>query len=254
MRYLRILFVCTILVCVMFFWQAYAQDQLPPFIEFATINEDENSITIEGEGFGTIPPTVILGPYHLAIIFPSENMIVAQLPVDAAQIPVDLQSGQYQLTVIRNDDGMGASFSVSTGNVGPPGSPGPAGPPGSPGPAGPPGSPGPQGERGNAGPPGPQGPQGERGNAGPPGPPGLSRIETRTENCQYNGLGSCYAVCPNNGEAIGGGFETPQLPCPDGSCVNILESYRFDKERWRVVAILNNGARLITSVVCAMTN
>ena len=244
MRYLRILFVCTILVCVMFFWQAYAQDQLPPFIEFATINEDENSITIEGEGFGTIPPTVILGPYHLAIIFPSENMIVAQLPVDAAQIPVDLQSGQYQLTVIRNDDGMGASFSVSTGNVGPPGSPGPAGPPG---------SPGPQGERGNAGPPGPQGPQGERGNAGPPGPPGLSRIETRTENCQYNGLGSCYAVCPNNGEAIGGGFEIENL-CPDGSCVQILESYRYDKSRWRVVAIIKNGARLITSVVCAMTN
>lgn len=98
----------------------------------------------------------------------------AQLQVAGARIPLDINTGSGNDTVIINNQGDPCD-ECPPGPPGPPGPEGPQGPPGIPGPTGPEGPegpPGPIGEQGPPGPPGDQGPQGTPGPIGEPGPPG----------------------------------------------------------------------------------
>jgi hypothetical protein len=150
-----------------------AQDRHFPFILNVTENAQGTQITIDGNGFGSRTPDVVLNGSALTVTASSDTSITATLPTGIA-------AGAYLLTVARPDDhgfGHTAFFEADLGQIGPAGpqgAQGPAGPMGPPGAMGPAGPAGPAGATGATGPQGPAGATGATGAAGPAGPQGAT--------------------------------------------------------------------------------
>src|SRR4029077_13478315 len=119
-----------------------------PLISSATVDYVNNTLTINGSGFGSNPKAT-LGSTSLTTQTASNTKIVAAVP--ASSPASSFVSGSYGLLVTFSN-AIPALFDVALGGIGPPG---PMGPQGVPGPPGPAGSIGPQGPPGPAGPPGP---------------------------------------------------------------------------------------------------
>ena len=149
---------------------AYAQkknEPVPPpsnqlVILSTAVDRVNQTLTIQGIGFGTQSPQVWCENYLMTVISATDTQIIMFLP---NAVP----DGSHLLTVIRGNgekDRGGFIFNVGTAGEG---SVGPAGPQG---PAGPAGPMGPQGDPGATGPAGPAGPKGDTGAVGPKGDPG----------------------------------------------------------------------------------
>jgi hypothetical protein len=131
---------------------------------FAT---NPTQLQIEGSGFGSLRPTVVLGGTPLFLLSFTDTMVFAS-------VPVAVPPGTYTLVLTSGDpkSGSSAPFDVAIGAVGPAGATGPAGPQGPAGPMGPAGAAGASGATGPAGPIGPVGPGGAIGATGATGPQG----------------------------------------------------------------------------------
>jgi hypothetical protein len=141
-----------------------------PLIISATVDYTHNTLTINGQNFGS-GPTVTLD----ALPFPTQssagNQIVANFP--GGKAPSSFTPGTYFLTVqFRNQ--LPTIFGVDIGANGAPGAAGPSGAAGSPGAAGPAGPVGPQGATGPSGATGAQGSPGATGATGAVGPQGIA--------------------------------------------------------------------------------
>ena len=143
-------------------------------------------ITINGAGFGSARPTVVMGGTPLAVNDGFGNTkIVANLPTP---LPA---AGDYLLVVTNTSSRLLGVLTVTIGGAG---TPGPAEPPGPQGPKGDKGDKGDTGATGPQGPAGAQGPQGETGATGPQGPAGADGVspvgqpEPAGSNCQHGGL------------------------------------------------------------------
>jgi hypothetical protein len=139
-----------------------------PQIDSAVITSP-TVLQIDGSGFGTVRPTVVLGGTPLYLLSFTDTVVVAS-------VPVAVPAGSYTLVITQGSGkDISASFDVTIGAAGPAGATGPAGPAGPTGPAGPVGTAGvtgPAGLQGLAGPTGPAGVQGLTGTPGPSGPAG----------------------------------------------------------------------------------
>jgi hypothetical protein len=171
---------------------AEEKDHRHPVILSVSADPQLVVLTIGGQNFGDLTPTVTLDSVPLVVTGATPTQVLASLPPG-------LLPGSYRLTLARGtrrgDDRSDqpapkevAVFDVTlgavgpmgpkgekgdTGNVGPQGLPGPTGPKGDPGPTG---AQGPAGPQGPPGPAGSQGPQGQMGPQGPPGPPGAAGV------------------------------------------------------------------------------
>ena len=150
-----------------------------PVISMATadFSKPTPQITITGQNFGSVKPSVSLGGIALTVESYSSSSIVADIP--SSTLP-----GFYRLTVTKNDSLLKLSAELDitlagAASAGPPGPRGPAGPAGPAGAQGPSGPPGPAGSQGPSGAPGPQGTQGTPGQPGPAGPAGAAGPNTR---------------------------------------------------------------------------
>lgn len=133
----------------------------------ASLDRSQQTLVLEGQNFGAMPPTVFCGPYQMTVLSWSETQLVVLFP---AAIP----DGTHLFTISRGPSQLDQDRFYVTAQTpqvieGPAGPPGPAG---EMGPAGPTGPQGPAGEMGPAGPAGPAGPQGPAGSVGPAGPIG----------------------------------------------------------------------------------
>ncbi len=149
---------------------AYAQKQAEPVaptsnqlvVLSTAVDRVNQTLTIQGTGFGAQPPQVWCENYLMTVISATDTQIIMFLP---NAVP----DGSHLLTVIRGTgekDRGGFIFTLGSAGQG---SVGPAGPQG---PAGPAGPMGPQGDTGATGPAGPAGPKGDTGAVGPKGDPG----------------------------------------------------------------------------------
>jgi hypothetical protein len=162
----------------------WAASATPPQIASASqiFTTNPTQLQIQGSGFGSLRPIVVLGGTPLFILSYTDTMVFAS-------VPVAVPEGTYALVLTSAEPKIGSSapFEVAIGAVGPAGATGPAGPQGPGGPQGPagsagaPGAAGPAGAQGLAGPvgsagpagaPGATGPAGAQGSAGPIGPAG----------------------------------------------------------------------------------
>ena len=184
---ISLLLVCPVIVT--------AQENLLPIILDVTENIQGTQITINGTGFGSKLPKVLLGTTALTVTQSSNTAITANLPPATP-------AGAYLLTVQNSETSLLTIFTADIGQIGPVGPQGPAGPTGPMGASWPswsyrpcrtarcrwthrPGwrarsgwtrwsgwSAGQQGAAGPIGPAGAQGPVGAIGPAGPQGVPG----------------------------------------------------------------------------------
>jgi hypothetical protein len=160
---ISLLLVCPVIVT--------AQENLLPIILDVTENIQGTQITINGTGFGSKLPKVLLGTTALTVTQSSNTAITANLPPATP-------AGAYLLTVQNSETSLLTIFTADIGQIGPVGPQGPTGPmglpglPGAIGPAGPQGVAGPIGPVGAQGQVGPVGPAGQQGAAGPIGPAG----------------------------------------------------------------------------------
>jgi hypothetical protein len=148
---------------------AWADKTAPPQIASASqiFATSPTQLQIQGSGFGSLRPTVVLSGTPLFLLSFTDTMVFAS-------VPVALPPGTYALVLTSGDPKAGSSapFEVAIGAVGPPGATGPAGPQGPAGSMGPAGSVGAPGAAGPAGAQGPAGPVGPAGSAGTPGATG----------------------------------------------------------------------------------
>jgi len=125
-------------------------------------------LTINGTGFGSARPIVVMGGTPLAVSDGFSNTkIVANLPTP---LPA---AGDYLLVVTNTSSRLLGVLTVTIGGAGTPGPPGPQGPQG------------PKGDKGDKGDTGATGPQ------GPAGADGISPVgqpEPAGSNCQHGGL------------------------------------------------------------------
>ena len=122
-----------------------------PAIDKTEVSTNSNQLTITGQNFGAVTPSVMLdGPLPLTVVSFTDAMVVATLPPGIA-------AGSYQLTLTNLSTNKTGTFIATIGAVGPAGPTGPAGAQGFPGAAGPTGPTGPAGPQGPAGPAGPNG-------------------------------------------------------------------------------------------------
>jgi hypothetical protein len=142
-----------------------AQENLLPIILDVTENVQGTQITINGTGFGSRLPKVLLGTTALTVTQSSNTTVTANLPPATP-------AGAYLLTVQNSETSLLTIFAADIGQIGPVGPQGPAGAIGSMGVPGLPGAIGPAGPQGVAGPIGPSGAQGIPGPIGPAGQPG----------------------------------------------------------------------------------
>jgi hypothetical protein len=149
----------------------YAKGPTPTRLEIfnATVDWDNNTITVNGENFGAAPEAWLDG-FSLEITTSSDSSILAN-------IPVEIGSGTYRLFVVRQDfrkdhPEKADILDVTIGAVGPEGPMGPQGLQGEKGDKGDKGDPGEKGEKGDQGIQGIQGPQGDKGDKGDKGDPG----------------------------------------------------------------------------------
>lgn len=148
-----------------------------PLVISATVDYTHNTLTINGQNFGS-NPFVTLDTLSFAAQSPSSSsQVVANFP--AGKGPASFTPGTYFLTVTFKNQ-LPTIFAV---DIGANGAPGPAGAAGAQGPAGPQGSAGPAGPAGPQGLVGPMGPPGAtgamganglKGDQGPPGPTGTT--------------------------------------------------------------------------------
>ena len=134
--------------------RALADDEKHDPLILAAVPDSSASptqLTIMGENFGTLKPTVTLDSIPLAVVSFGSTSVTALLPAG-------LTPGSYLLMLQRNGQKQNtAEFDVALGAIGPKrregrsGAPGPAGPAGPSGPAGPVGPTGPQGPEGAPG-------------------------------------------------------------------------------------------------------
>ena len=135
---------------------AKGAETVVPLILDVTVNTQQTQITINGDGFGTKFPKVLLGTTTLTVTSSTNTSIQATLPGG-------LVAGAYLVTVQNESSHLLALFTAVVGQIGPSGPAGPQGP------SGPQGAVGPNGVAGSTGPAGAVGPTGP---AGPPGPAG----------------------------------------------------------------------------------
>jgi Collagen triple helix repeat (20 copies) len=134
----------------------------------------EETLALEGAGFGVDPGRVTLNGESLPVLFWSDNQILVQLPPGS-------RPGSYLISVFRPryNENRGkeggpeqeTTFVATIGAVGPQGERGEPGPRGG---TGPQGEPGVQGVPGPVGAIGPRGPKGEVGPTGATGPQGVT--------------------------------------------------------------------------------
>jgi hypothetical protein len=147
---------------------------------FSTVVDRANqTLTIQGQGFGTQPPQVWCESYSMTVLSATDSQLVVFLP---AGVP----DGTHLLTVVRGPaerDRAAFHAHVGTpgqgpagpaGQAGPKGDVGPVGPKGDAGAVGPKGDTGAAGSKGDTGATGPQGPAGAAGAAGPKGDTGAT--------------------------------------------------------------------------------
>lgn len=155
----------------------------PPLVVSATVDYVHNTVTINGQNFGS-SPTVTLDSMTFPTMTAASNKIVADFPNSTP--PPSFTPGTYLLTVTFKNQ-FPLIFAVDIGANGPQGPQGAAGPigpqgiqgaqglagaTGAPGPMGPPGPVGPAGTAGAMGATGATGPVGATGAQGPQGPAG----------------------------------------------------------------------------------
>jgi hypothetical protein len=129
---------------------AQGAETLAPLIVDVTVNTAQTQITINGEGFGTKTPKVLLGTTALTVVDSTNTSIQATLPGG-------LTAGAYLVTVQNESTHLLTLFTAAIGQIGPAGPTGPAGP---------------IGPQGNVGPAGPVGPTGDIGPTGATGAAG----------------------------------------------------------------------------------
>jgi hypothetical protein len=132
------------------------------------VDRANQTLTIQGQGFGSQPPQVWCETYSMTVLSATDSQLVMFLP---AGVP----DGTHLLTVVRGPSEKDrASFHahVGTAGQGPAGPAGAAGPKGDSGPAGPKGDPGAVGPKGDAGAVGPKGDTGAAGSKGDTGAAG----------------------------------------------------------------------------------
>jgi hypothetical protein len=146
-----------------------------PLIISATVDYTHNTLTIDGQNFGTVSAVTLDSLTFATQGGASSTQIIANFP--SGKAPSSFTPGTYFLTLTFKNQ-LPLIFTVDIGANGAPGPAGPAGAPGSPGvagatgpagPAGPQGVPGPMGPPGATGPTGATGAQGLQGAAGPQG-------------------------------------------------------------------------------------
>jgi len=168
-----------------------AADKNRLLIVSARANFTDNTVTIQGQNFGTGTPTVRLDGIRLVVTSSSAKKIVAKLP--AGILP-----GSYLLTVKAAGHGEGDeghnhfdAFDITLGAVGP------QGPMGMVGPRGPQGPQGPQGMTGMTGQTGPQGPAGTLALAGKSCP-----AHSFVTGFDANGAPQCSCVAESFNDSI----------------------------------------------------
>jgi hypothetical protein len=137
------------------------------------VDRANQTLTIQGQGFGTQPPQVWCESYSMTVMSATDSQLVVFLP---AGVP----DGTHLLTVVRGPSEKDrASFHAHVGSpgqglAGPAGAPGQKGDAGPAGPKGDAGAVGPKGDAGAAGPKGDTGAQGPAGSVGPKGDAGAT--------------------------------------------------------------------------------
>ena len=129
----------------------------PPLIASAEVGTDGATLVLAGVNF-VVTPTDTEDPDAGTPPAPSVSLALTPLPVTAssttsatATLPTTLAAGTYLVVLTRSDEALAVSY-LTTGAIGPQGSPGTTGPAG---PAGRKGLPGATGPEGSAGPEGP---------------------------------------------------------------------------------------------------
>ena len=209
----------------------------------ATVDRNNDTVTLKGMNFGPRRPYVYCETYLMTVLSATDDELIVSVPTSSL-------NGTYLFTVVRGNSMLDRDqFYVTTnppviiegkeGPMGPQGPPGPkgdtgatgpkgdtgaqgpkgdtgaTGPQGAQGPQGATGAQGPQGATGAQGPQGPQGaqgPQGPQGFVGPQGVPGVSGYErivadTGTINVGFLISSSIVAACPAGKRVLGGGHE-----------------------------------------------
>jgi hypothetical protein len=171
-------------------FQAHAQGL--PLIISATVNYTNNTLTINGQRFGS-GPTVTMDSMAFQTQSVSSSKIVANFP--AGSPASSFTPGTYSLT-LQFPRQLPAIFTVDIGANGPRG---PSGIQGPAGPMGAAGATGPMGPAGLNGAAGPQGPQGVSGPAGPAGPAGAAGSPGAPGTNGANGVGFTFRNAWNSG-------------------------------------------------------
>jgi hypothetical protein len=145
-----------------------------PLVISATVDYTHNTLTINGQNFGSGPAVTLDAlTFQTQGNLSSTKQVVANFP--SGRTPSSFTPGTYFLTVTFKGQ-LPTIFTVdigANGATGATGPPGPAGPQGATGPAGPAGV---AGAMGLPGPPGQAGPIGLTGASGPPGAPGAAGL------------------------------------------------------------------------------
>jgi hypothetical protein len=189
-----------------------------PLVLSATVNRNDETVTLKGLNFGKTAPAVFCETYPLTVLSATDTELVVYFP---AAVP----DGTYLVTVARgNGQGQRGVFFVTTqtpkevtGPAGPAGPQGEVGPAGPPGPQGETGAVGPQGATGAAGPQGLKGDQGltgatgEAGAVGPAGPAGAAGATGPA-----GATGSAGPAGPAGATGPAGPAGAPGLPGPSG--------------------------------------
>ena len=247
------------------------------------VDRVNQTLTMQGQGFGSRPPQVWCETYSMTVLSATDNELVVFLP---GGVP----DGTHLLTVVRGPSEKDrASFTMhvstpgqgpagpagpkgDTGAAGPTGDTGPAGPKGDAGPAGPKGETGaagpagPAGPKGDAGPAGatgatgPQGPQGLTGPQGPVGPQGAAGLTGYqmvssalfTQPLTAGQTVTATVSCLGGRRVMGGGFES----VPGSANLQLVASYPATFDSWRVSLRLssqdpNTSIQFRVHAVCA---
>lgn len=220
-------------------------------ITSATVDRNNDTVTLRGLNFGDQPPYVYCEATRMSVLAAGDEELLVAFPASAL-------NGTYLFTVVRGTSSVERdTFHVTTmpeviaagpeGPMGPQGPQGPAGADGAPGatgaqgPAGPSGPSGPQGAQGASGPQGAQGlqgPQGLTGLQGPQGAPGVSAYEKVLADSGPFSLGLgvsswLAAGCPAGKKVISGGYELVGSSAPSLQ-ITLSAPYENGVSGWRV--------------------
>jgi hypothetical protein len=201
-----------------------------PLVISATVDYTHNTLTINGQNFGS-SPNVTLDALAFTATSSSPNQIVANFP--SGKVPSSFIPGTYFLTVtFRNQ--LPSVFAVDIGANGAVGPAGPAGAPGATGAVGPVGPAGPQGIQG------PFGPVGATGATGPAGATGAQGLQGVAGPVGPQGLQGATGAQGSVGPA-GPPGSTPQVACPASDHPRlVVEGHYYDCGDGTVVDLNTN--------------